>query len=191
LTIRQAQIFWGDKFGIFSRYFSVLVQALIVGSVFYNMPLTAAGAFSRGGAFFVNLVLTLLVCILSALVFFSAPLSISSLHSFRLKYCYSFHSQNFLGHLLVAALFRNKNLMQCITHLRITLHRYIRALMGMRKLIFSFQILIDIPIYFLQALIWVVITYWMFGLDSDAGKFFVNLFVNVVASLAITNLLRY
>jgi ABC-type multidrug transport system ATPase subunit len=55
LTARQAGMWWGDKFGIFSRYFSVVVQGLIFGSVFYNMPLTATGGFTRGGALFASL----------------------------------------------------------------------------------------------------------------------------------------
>lgn len=55
LVARQAGMFWGDKFGIFSRYFSVIVQGLVFGSVFYKMPLNATGGFSRGGALFSSL----------------------------------------------------------------------------------------------------------------------------------------
>jgi len=60
--VRQAQMFWGDKFGIIVRYFSVLFQACIVGSTFYKMPLTADGAYDRGGALFVTLLLNMFVC---------------------------------------------------------------------------------------------------------------------------------
>lgn len=55
LVARQAGMFYGDKFGIFSRYFSVIVQGLVFGSVFFHMPLTATGGFTRGGALFSSL----------------------------------------------------------------------------------------------------------------------------------------
>lgn len=55
LVVRQASMWWGDKFGIFSRYLSVVIQGLVYGSVFYNMPLSATGGFLRGGALFGSL----------------------------------------------------------------------------------------------------------------------------------------
>ncbi|KAI8577910.1 hypothetical protein K450DRAFT_266269 [Umbelopsis ramanniana AG] len=50
LTLRQFQILWGDKHAIYERYASVLIQAFIYASVFYQMSLTSTGAFQRGGA---------------------------------------------------------------------------------------------------------------------------------------------
>ncbi|KYR00643.1 ABC transporter G family protein [Tieghemostelium lacteum] len=55
LTQRHFQIIWGDKFSICSRYFSVIIQALIYGSVFYQQDKSIAGLFSRGGAMFAAL----------------------------------------------------------------------------------------------------------------------------------------
>ncbi|KYQ99842.1 ABC transporter G family protein [Tieghemostelium lacteum] len=52
LTIRHFQIIWGDKFSICSRYFSVLIQSLIYGSVFFQLDKSIFGLFSRGGAIF-------------------------------------------------------------------------------------------------------------------------------------------
>jgi ATP-binding cassette subfamily G (WHITE) protein 2 (SNQ2) len=57
-----ASMWYGDKFGIFSRYFSVLVQSFIYGSVFYNMPLTATGGFTRGGALMCAIMANAFVC---------------------------------------------------------------------------------------------------------------------------------
>lgn len=62
LVARQASMWYGDKFGIFSRYFSVVVQGFVFGSVFYNMPLTATGGFTRGGALFGSLLFNAFVC---------------------------------------------------------------------------------------------------------------------------------
>eukprot|EP01117_Protostelium_nocturnum_P006317 TRINITY_DN227_c0_g2_i2.p1 TRINITY_DN227_c0_g2~~TRINITY_DN227_c0_g2_i2.p1 ORF type:complete len:1432 (-),score=505.14 TRINITY_DN227_c0_g2_i2:66-4361(-) len=52
LTARQLQLIWMDKFGLVTRYFSVIAQSLIYGSVFLSLSLNVAGGFSRGGALF-------------------------------------------------------------------------------------------------------------------------------------------
>ncbi|EGG25223.1 hypothetical protein DFA_03471 [Cavenderia fasciculata] len=52
LTLRHAQIIWGDKFSICSRYFSVLIQSFIYGSLFFLQPKDLSGLFTRGGAIF-------------------------------------------------------------------------------------------------------------------------------------------
>ncbi|KAF2071314.1 hypothetical protein CYY_007364 [Polysphondylium violaceum] len=55
LTRRHFQIIWGDKFSICSRYFSVLVQSFIYGSVFFLQDNGLNGIFTRGGAIFSSL----------------------------------------------------------------------------------------------------------------------------------------
>jgi ABC-type multidrug transport system ATPase subunit len=52
LTIRQYQLKMGDKGALITRYGTMAFQGLIMASCFYLMPLTATGAFSRGGALF-------------------------------------------------------------------------------------------------------------------------------------------
>lgn len=52
LTIRQHQLILGDKGALITRYGTMIFQGLIMASCFYMMPLTATGAFSRGGALF-------------------------------------------------------------------------------------------------------------------------------------------
>lgn len=47
LTIRQHQLLIKDHEGLLSRYGTIFVQSLITGSVFFSIPLTANGAFSR------------------------------------------------------------------------------------------------------------------------------------------------
>ncbi|KPM43752.1 ABC transporter G family member 14 [Neonectria ditissima] len=50
--IRQYQIIWGDKITFFTKQLTVLVQALIAGSLFYDAPDTSAGLFVKSGAMF-------------------------------------------------------------------------------------------------------------------------------------------
>eukprot|EP01119_Soliformovum_irregulare_P011474 TRINITY_DN2879_c0_g1_i1.p1 TRINITY_DN2879_c0_g1~~TRINITY_DN2879_c0_g1_i1.p1 ORF type:complete len:1443 (-),score=460.96 TRINITY_DN2879_c0_g1_i1:56-4384(-) len=55
LAVRQGKIFLGNRFNIFTRYLSVIIQALLYGSAFYQMPLTSTGVFTRGGAIFASI----------------------------------------------------------------------------------------------------------------------------------------
>lgn len=47
-TNRQFLIMFGDQFTLYGKWGGILFQALIVGSLFYNMPQTSAGVFPRG-----------------------------------------------------------------------------------------------------------------------------------------------
>jgi ATP-binding cassette subfamily G (WHITE) protein 2 (SNQ2) len=50
LVRRQVQLTLQDSFGIWTSWFTAIGIALIVGSLFINLPKTAAGAFTRGGS---------------------------------------------------------------------------------------------------------------------------------------------
>ncbi|KAI9363806.1 ABC-2 type transporter-domain-containing protein [Pilaira anomala] len=52
LTIRQYYLIITDMPYLISRYGTILVQSLVMGSVFYNLSTDGAGAYSRGGALF-------------------------------------------------------------------------------------------------------------------------------------------
>lgn len=52
LTIRQYHLLIKDLPALISRYGTILIQALIMASCFYNIPNDGSGAFSRGGAIF-------------------------------------------------------------------------------------------------------------------------------------------
>ncbi|KAG0791294.1 hypothetical protein G6F22_006173 [Rhizopus arrhizus] len=52
LTIRQYHLLIKDRQALISRYGTILIQSLITASCFFRIPLTASGAFSRGGALF-------------------------------------------------------------------------------------------------------------------------------------------
>lgn len=47
-THRQFLIMFGDRLTLFGKWGGILFQALIVGSLFFNMPQTSAGVFPRG-----------------------------------------------------------------------------------------------------------------------------------------------
>ncbi|OCF78442.1 ATP-binding cassette transporter [Kwoniella mangroviensis CBS 8886] len=57
LTIakRQLMLKFQDKFGIYTGYSTSIIIALIVGSVYFRLPETASGAFTRGGLLFLGL----------------------------------------------------------------------------------------------------------------------------------------
>ncbi|EFA79741.1 ABC transporter G family protein [Heterostelium album PN500] len=145
LTIRHFQIIWGDKFSIVSRYFSVIAQAFIYGSVFYQQGMDAAGIFTRGG------------CIFSTMLF-NAFLSQGEL------------PMTFMGRRILQKQ---------------------RAYAMYRPAAFHVaQVVTDLPIIFLQVFLFSIIAYFMFGLEYDAGKFFVFCFILIGLSLACTNLFR-
>ena len=50
-THRQFLVMFGDSISLFGKWGGIVFQALIVGSLFYKLPNTAAGVFARGGWF--------------------------------------------------------------------------------------------------------------------------------------------
>lgn len=51
-TIRQVQIIWGDRISLALKVASAIVQALVTGSLFYNLSDTSHSIFMRPGALF-------------------------------------------------------------------------------------------------------------------------------------------
>jgi len=49
---RQYQLEFGNKGALIFRYVFNIVMAAIVGSVYFQLPFTGAGAFTRGGVLF-------------------------------------------------------------------------------------------------------------------------------------------
>ncbi|KAI1934830.1 ATP-binding cassette transporter snq2 [Ophidiomyces ophidiicola] len=52
LSARQFQVLIGDTQSLFGKWSIVLFLALIIGSLFYNLPKTSLGVFTRGGCLF-------------------------------------------------------------------------------------------------------------------------------------------
>lgn len=55
-TRREFWLIWGDKTSLYTKFFIVISNGFIVGSLFYNTPSTTAGAFLRGGVTFFSIV---------------------------------------------------------------------------------------------------------------------------------------
>ncbi|RAL08297.1 ABC drug exporter AtrF [Aspergillus homomorphus CBS 101889] len=52
---REFWLLWGDKTSLYTKYFIILSNALIVSSLFYGESLNTSGAFARGGALFFSI----------------------------------------------------------------------------------------------------------------------------------------
>ncbi len=55
LWLRQMQMILGDPFDIAMSYFTALTVAFLVGGLFFQLPTTTAGLFTRGGLLFILL----------------------------------------------------------------------------------------------------------------------------------------
>ncbi|KAF2274688.1 ABC drug exporter AtrF [Westerdykella ornata] len=62
-TQRQFLVMIGDKQSLCGKWGGILFQALIVGSLFYDLPKTAAGVFPRGGVMFFMLLFNALLAL--------------------------------------------------------------------------------------------------------------------------------
>ncbi|KAI9889804.1 MAG: hypothetical protein M1814_004906 [Vezdaea aestivalis] len=62
-TDRQFWVMVGDPLTLYGKWGGILFQALIVGSLFYNLPATASGVFPRGGVLFFILLFNALLAL--------------------------------------------------------------------------------------------------------------------------------
>ncbi|KAN0043238.1 hypothetical protein ACTA71_010878 [Dictyostelium dimigraforme] len=145
LIKRNFALVLNDKFGMYSKYLSVLIQGFVYASLFYNMDTDITGLFTRGGA------------ILSAVIF-NAFLSIGEM-------AMTFYGRRVLQKHKSYALYRPSAL-----HIA--------------------QVVTDVPFTAIQVFLFSIIAYFMFGLQYDAGKFFIFCFTLLGASLACTALFR-
>ncbi|KAJ8110182.1 hypothetical protein OPT61_g6907 [Boeremia exigua] len=54
-TKREFWLTWGDKTTLYTKFFIIISNGLIVGSLFYGQPLDSSGAFTRGGSAFFSI----------------------------------------------------------------------------------------------------------------------------------------
>ncbi|KAL6240454.1 ATP-binding cassette transporter snq2 [Rhinocladiella similis] len=71
-TQRQFLVMVGDKASLYGKWGGIVFQGLIVGSLFFQMPKTAAGAFPRGGAIFFVLLFNALLALAEMTAAFSS-----------------------------------------------------------------------------------------------------------------------
>lgn len=62
-TKRQFLVMIGDRASLFGKWGGLVFQGLIVGSLFYDMPATTSGAFTRGGTLFFLLLFNALLAL--------------------------------------------------------------------------------------------------------------------------------
>lgn len=62
-THRQFLVMIGDPVSLYGKWGGILFQALIVGSLFFNMPKTSSGVFTRGGVMFFMLLFNALLAL--------------------------------------------------------------------------------------------------------------------------------
>ncbi|KAK5012933.1 ATP-binding cassette transporter snq2, partial [Cryomyces antarcticus] len=62
-THRQFLVMFGDPMSLGGKWGGIFFQALIVGSLFYNMPATSQGVFTRGGVMFFMLLFNALLAL--------------------------------------------------------------------------------------------------------------------------------
>ena len=74
LTLVQRQFFViiGDKASLIGKWGGIIFQGLIVGSLFFNLPSTVAGAFTRGGVLFFILLFNALLALAEQTAAFEA-----------------------------------------------------------------------------------------------------------------------
>ncbi|KAJ6439275.1 ABC transporter [Purpureocillium lavendulum] len=71
-TKRQFLVMLGDRASLFGKWGGLVFQGLIVGSLFFNLPQTAAGAFPRGGTLFFLLLFNALLALAEMTAAFSS-----------------------------------------------------------------------------------------------------------------------
>ncbi|KAJ9640372.1 ATP-binding cassette transporter snq2 [Coniosporium tulheliwenetii] len=129
-TKRQFLVMIGDKLSLGGKWGGILFQALIVGSLFYNMPATSSGVFTRGGVIFFMLL-------------FNALLALAELTS-------AFESRPIL-----------------LKHKSFSFYRPAAYAIA--------QTVVDVPLVFIQVLIFDVVVYFMTNLARTPSQFFISL----------------
>ena len=146
-THRQFLVMFGDKQSLFGKWGGILFQALIVGSLFYNMPNTSAGVFTRGGVIFF-LVSSFLMpnfprSLMGIQLLFNALLALAELTS-------AFSSRPIL-----------------LKHKSFSFYRPSAFAIA--------QVVVDIPLVFVQVTLFDLVVYFMSNLARTPSQFFISL----------------
>ncbi|SOV02442.1 probable ATP-binding multidrug cassette transport protein [Ustilago sp. UG-2017a] len=139
LWLRQMQMIIGDKFDIFMSYVTAIVIAALTGGIFFNLPTTSAGVFTRGGCLFILLLFN------SLTAFAELPTQMMGRPILARQTSFAFYRPSAL-----------------------TLA----------------QLLADLPFGVPRATLFVIILYFMAGLDRSASAFFTAWFVVLISYYA-------
>jgi ABC-type multidrug transport system ATPase subunit/ABC-type multidrug transport system permease subunit len=127
-TKRQFFVMTGDRASLFGKWGGLFFQGLIVGSLFFNLPVSASGAFPRGGTLFF-------------LLLFNALLALAE----------------------QTAAFESKPIL--LKHKAFSFYRPAAYAIA--------QTVVDVPLVFIQVVIFNVIIYFMSNLSRTASQFFI------------------
>lgn len=144
--IRDYQQRWGDQWTLWARQGTTLIQALIVGSLFYNISDTTGGIFLRGGTLFLSLLFPCLISLSETTAAFS-------------------------GRAVLAK------------HKAFSMYRPSAVALA--------QTVGDLPIYFVQMVIFTIVIYFMTGLKMTPGHYFEFLLFVYFNQLALTAFFRF
>ncbi|KAL3456754.1 ABC-2 type transporter-domain-containing protein [Aspergillus heterothallicus] len=129
LTERQFRIMYGDKQTLIGKWAILTFQALIIGSLFFNLQPTSRGVFTRGGVMFFVLL-------------FNALLALAELTD----------------------VFQHRPVM--LKHKTFSFYRPSAYAVA--------QVLVDVPIIFIQVTLFELIVYFMANLQRTPSQFFIN-----------------
>ncbi|KAK4238513.1 hypothetical protein C8A03DRAFT_15020 [Achaetomium macrosporum] len=142
---REFWLILGDKTELYSKYFTIISNGLIVGSLFYDTPPSTAGTFLRGGAVFFSII--------------------------------------FLGWLQLS------ELMKAVSG-RAIIDRHKEYAFYRPSAVTLARALVDLPILVPPVIFFILLMYFMTGLDVDPGKFFIQLLFTYVTTFCVTAMYR-
>jgi ABC-type multidrug transport system ATPase subunit len=142
---REFWLILGDKTELYSKYFTIISNGLIVGSLFYDTPASTSGTFLRGGAVFFSII--------------------------------------FLGWLQLS------ELMKAVSG-RAIIDRHREYAFYRPSAVTLARALVDLPILVPPVIFFILLMYFMTGLDVDPGKFFIQLLFTYVTTFCVTALYR-
>lgn len=127
-THRQFLVMTGDRASLYGKWGGLVFQGLIVGSLFFNLPTSTAGAFPRGGTLFF-------------LLLFNALLALAE----------------------QTAAFVSKPIL--LKHKSFSFYRPAAYAIA--------QTVVDVPLVFIQVVLFNIIIYFMANLSRTASQFFI------------------
>ncbi|OJJ45430.1 hypothetical protein ASPZODRAFT_69926 [Penicilliopsis zonata CBS 506.65] len=145
LTHRQFLVMFGDRQSLAGKWGVITFQALIIGSLFYNLPQTSSGVFTRGGVMFFILL-------------FNSLLALAELTA-------AFHSRPIL-----------------MKHKSFSFYRPAAYALA--------QVVIDVPLVFIQVVIFDVIVYFMSNLARTPSQFFINFLIIFTLTMTMYSFFR-
>ncbi|KAJ5479041.1 hypothetical protein N7530_004550 [Penicillium desertorum] len=145
LTHRQFLVMFGDRESLIGKWSVITFQALITGSLFYNLPDTSNGVFTRGGVMFFILL-------------FNALLAMAELTA-------AFESRPIL-----------------MKHKSFSFYRPAAYALA--------QVVVDVPLVFIQVVLFDIVVYFMANLARAPSQFFINLLIIFTLTMTMYSFFR-